>query len=72
MLDFFRSTGPSAIEEVERLLVQMLRDGRAVYDAATAAVAASPKRPNGRSKRPTGGSTRHSATSAAHSWCTPR
>ena len=38
MLDFFRSTGPSAIEEVERLLVQMLRDGRAVYDAATAAV----------------------------------
>ena len=38
MLDFFRSTGPSALEEVERLLVQRLRDGRAVYDAATAAV----------------------------------
>ena len=38
MLDFFKSTGPSAIEEVEAILVQMVRDGRAVYDAATGAV----------------------------------
>jgi phosphate uptake regulator len=37
VLDFFR-TGRSSIEEVEALLVQMLRDGKAVYDAATAAV----------------------------------
>jgi phosphate uptake regulator len=37
VLDFFR-TGRSSIEEVEALLVQMLHDGRAVYDAATAAV----------------------------------
>jgi len=38
MLDFFKSTGPSAIESVEEILVQMMRDGRAVYDAATGAV----------------------------------
>jgi phosphate uptake regulator len=38
MLDFFKSTGPSAIEEVEKILVQMVRDSRAVYDAATGAV----------------------------------
>jgi phosphate uptake regulator len=38
MLDFFKSTGPSAVEEVEEILVQMVRDSRAVYDAATGAV----------------------------------
>ena len=38
MLDFFKSTGSSAIEDVEQLLVKMVRDGRAVYDAATGAV----------------------------------
>ncbi len=37
VLDFFKR-GTSTIDEVEHLLVQMLRDGRAVYDAATAAV----------------------------------
>jgi len=38
MLDFFKSTGPSAIDEVEKLLVQMVRDGRAVFDASIGAV----------------------------------
>ncbi|MDH3499723.1 MAG: hypothetical protein OEM97_06345 [Acidimicrobiia bacterium] len=38
MLDFFKRTGPSSIDAVEELLVQMLRDGKAVYDAASAAV----------------------------------
>ena len=38
VLDFFRARGPSSIDDVEATLVQMLRDGRAVYDAATAAV----------------------------------
>lgn len=38
VLDFFKRGGGSAIEDVERMLVQMLRDGRAVYDAATDAV----------------------------------
>ena len=37
VFDFFKR-GSSSIDEVEQLLVQMLRDGRAVYDAATAAV----------------------------------
>lgn len=37
VLDFFRGSG-STIEDVERMLVQMLRDGRTVYDAATEAV----------------------------------
>ena len=37
VLDFFRA-GRSSIEEVEAQLVQMLRDGKAVYDAATSAV----------------------------------
>jgi phosphate uptake regulator len=39
VLDFFRGRrGGSAIEEVEETIVQMLRDGRDVYDAATTAV----------------------------------
>lgn len=38
VLDFFRKTGHSAIEEVEQRIVQMLRDGRDVFDAATDAV----------------------------------
>ena len=38
VLDFFRGTGRSVIEEVEAKIVQMLRDGRAVYDAAQGAV----------------------------------
>ena len=38
VLDFFRAGRTSSIEEVEARLVQMLRDGRAVYDAATGAV----------------------------------
>jgi phosphate transport system protein len=38
VLDFFKRGRGSALDDVERMLVQMLRDGRAVYDAATAAV----------------------------------
>ena len=39
VLDFFRGgSGPSTIESIESTLVQMMHDGRAVYDAATAAV----------------------------------
>ncbi len=38
VLDFFRTGGTSSIEEVEATVVQMLHDGRAVYDAATGAV----------------------------------
>jgi phosphate uptake regulator len=38
VLDFFKRGRGSAIDDVERMLVQMVRDGRAVYDAATAAV----------------------------------
>ena len=38
VLDFFKGGRGSPIEQVEQTLVQMLRDGRAVYDAATAAV----------------------------------
>jgi phosphate uptake regulator len=38
VLDFFKRTGTSSIEEVEATLVRMLHDGRAVYDAATDAV----------------------------------
>lgn len=39
VLDFFRSSsGTSIIDEVEATLVQMMRDARAVYDAATGAV----------------------------------
>lgn len=38
VLDFFRGTGSSPIEEVEATIVKMVRDGRAVYDAATEAV----------------------------------
>lgn len=37
VLDFFRSSGDSPIESVERTIVRMLRDGRVVYDAATEA-----------------------------------
>jgi phosphate uptake regulator len=37
VLDFFKGSGGS-IEAVEHTLVQMLHDGRAVYDAATEAV----------------------------------
>ena len=37
VLDFFRA-GRSSIEEVENLLVRMLQDGSAVFEAATAAV----------------------------------
>ena len=37
VLDFFKATGQTPIEGVEETLVQMLRDGRAVYDAATEA-----------------------------------
>ncbi len=35
VLDFFRSTGDSPIESIEKTMVKMLRDGRVVYDAAT-------------------------------------
>jgi phosphate uptake regulator len=38
VLDFFRGSSQSVIESVEELLVQMLRDGRTVYDAAAGAV----------------------------------
>ncbi len=39
VLDFFKARrGGSALEEAERTIVEMLRDGRDVYDAATAAV----------------------------------
>jgi phosphate uptake regulator len=39
VLDFFKgSSGVSSIEAVEAMLVQMLRDGRAVFEAATGAV----------------------------------
>jgi phosphate transport system protein len=38
VLDFFRGTSHSPIEEVEETIVQMLRDGREVYDTATDAV----------------------------------
>lgn len=38
VLDFFRSTGHSAVESVEEKLAGMLRDGRDVYDAATDAL----------------------------------
>lgn len=39
VLDFFRhSSGSSTIDAVEATLVKMMHDGRAVYDAATAAV----------------------------------
>lgn len=39
VLDFFKgSSGASTIEAIEATLVQMMRDGRAVYEAATAAV----------------------------------
>ena len=37
VLDFFRA-GRSSIEEVENLLVRMLQDGSAVFEASTAAV----------------------------------
>ena len=38
VLDFFRGTSHSPIEDVEETIVQMLRDGREVYDTATEAV----------------------------------
>ncbi len=38
VLDFFRGTSASAVEDVEATIVQMLRDGATVYDAATQAV----------------------------------
>ncbi len=39
VLDFFRGKrGGTAMEEVEATIVQMLREGREVYDSATAAV----------------------------------
>jgi len=38
VLDFFRSSGHSAVEAVEGKLAGMLRDGREVYDAATEAL----------------------------------
>ena len=39
VLDFFRrGSGTSTLEGIEATLVQMMRDGRAVYDAATGAV----------------------------------
>jgi phosphate transport system protein len=38
VFEFFRSPGRSTIQEVEDKLAQMVRDGRAVYDAAMAAV----------------------------------
>ncbi len=38
VFDFFRSSGPSAVESVEEKLVGMLRDGREVYAAATEAL----------------------------------
>jgi len=37
VFEFFRSPGRSTIQEVEDKLAQMVRDGRAVYDAAMAA-----------------------------------
>lgn len=38
VLDFFRGGAQSGIEQVEEQLVQMLRDGRTVYDASAGAV----------------------------------
>ncbi len=38
VMEFFRSRGESTIGDVEQLLVTMLEDGLAVYDAATSAV----------------------------------
>jgi len=38
VLDFFKSSSTSSIESVEKLLVQMLRDGHTVFDAAVGAV----------------------------------
>lgn len=38
VLDFFRGTGHSAIEEVEKRLVAMLLDGHSVFEASTAAL----------------------------------
>lgn len=38
MLEFFRSTGTTAIESVEEMLVGMLRDGHEVYSTATDAL----------------------------------
>jgi len=38
VLEFFRGSSRTPIEEVEDLLVQMVRDARAVYDAAMGAV----------------------------------
>lgn len=38
VLDFFRRGRTSSLDEVEATLVQMLRDGRDVYDTATGAV----------------------------------
>jgi len=38
MLQFFKSTGDSAIESVEEMLVGMLRDGHDVYTTATGAL----------------------------------
>ena len=38
MLEFFRSTGTTAIESVEDMLVGMLRDGHEVYETASAAL----------------------------------
>ena len=38
VLDFFKGGRASSIDEVEATLVQMLHDGRDVYDAATGAV----------------------------------
>ena len=38
VFEFFRSSGRSTLQEVEDRLAQMVRDGRAVYDAAMSAV----------------------------------
>ncbi len=38
VLEFFRSPRKSTLDDVEATLVQMLRDGRSVYDTASAAV----------------------------------
>lgn len=38
MLEFFKSTGTSAIESVEEMLVGMLRDGHDVYETASDAL----------------------------------
>ena len=38
VFDFFRRTGPSTVENVEAMLVEMMRDAKTVFDASTAAV----------------------------------